>query len=151
MTGARLICCAILALTGCERPTSPLVTMGSDPAIEELVLAGFGITDTVTVGTGGFRVGGYHNFSIYDSLRISFTASRTVAGPGTGEVLVRVGPANTFTIALGLTRQEVSILVPTGVLAKPQSSALTFYARDPEVSLVLTHLRVVGWAARHDP
>jgi hypothetical protein len=150
MTGARLICCVILVLTGCERPTSPLLSMGSEPAIEELVLAGFGITDTVTVGTGGFRVGGYHNFSTYDSLRISFTANYAAAGAGTGGVLVRVGPANTFSVLLSLPQQEVSILVPTALLAKPQSSALTFYARDPEVSLVLTRLRVVGWAGRHD-
>lgn len=150
MTGARLICCAILVLTGCERPTSPLVSIGSDPAIEELVFAGFGITDTVTVGTGGFRVGVYHNFSNYDSLRISFTAGRIAAVPGTGEVLVRVGPANTFSVALGLIPQEVSILVPTAVLAKPHSSALTFYARDPEAAVVLTHLRVTGWTTRHD-
>jgi hypothetical protein len=150
MTGARLICCVILVLTGCERPTSPLVSAGSAPAIEELVLAGFGVTDTVIVGTAGFRVGGYHDFSTYDSLRISFNARGAAGDIGTGEVLVRVGPANVFSVPLGLSQQEVSILISTALLPKPHSSALTFYARDPEMSLVLTGLRVVGWAARHD-
>jgi hypothetical protein len=89
----------------------------------------------------------YHDFSPYDSLRIAFSAEQLDAGPNTGHILIRIGPVDYFRDTLGARQQEMAINVDCALLAKPQSSALTFYAADPEGCLRLAHLRVIGWSS----
>ena len=135
----------ILVLAGCDRST-----LVSDPGIEiragnAMILQGFNPADTVVVGPEGYRVGGYYDLSLFDSVRIDFSASRLNSGGAASEIVVRVGPANYFRDSLVGQQKEVSISIMRAALAKPQSSALTFFAPDGDGPLILSHLRVVGW------
>jgi hypothetical protein len=145
MTRYLLFCAAILLAPGCER--SNLV---SDTGIEvrpgnTMILQGFNSIDTAIVGPEGFRVGGYYDLSPFDSVRIDFSASRLNAGGAASQIIVRVGPANYFVDSLLGQQKEVSIFIKRAELAKPHTSALTFFAPDGDGPLVLARLRVVGW------
>ncbi len=139
----------ILIAAGCERPTVAVETGGGAtlPPEQILVLNGFNQADTVVVGSEGYRVGLYHDFSPFDSLRFSFSAEQLNPGSQTAQVMIRVGPANYFRDTLLSRQEEVSINVNCATLAKPHSSAITFYAADPDGRILLTHLRVIGWTA----
>jgi hypothetical protein len=136
----------ILIAAGCERPIVAPETSGPRRVEEFLVFSGFSSTDTVVVGPEGLRVGLYHDFSPYDSLRIVFSAERLDPGTQSVHILVRIGPANYFRDTLVARQKEIAIHVDCALLAKPQSSALTFYAADPSGRLLLAHLRVMGWS-----
>ena len=145
MTRFLLFGVAILLALGCER--SDLV---SDTGIEvragnTMILQGFNSIDTAIVGPEGYRVGGYYDLSPFDSVRIDFSAARLNSGDATTQIVVRVGPANYFRDSLIGQRKEVSIFITRAALAKPQSSALTFFAPDGDGPLILAHLRVHGW------
>jgi hypothetical protein len=147
MNRAAGIALAILFAAGCERPFLAPDPPPSKRVDQFLVLSGFGPTDTVTVGAEGYRVGLYHDFSPYDSLLILFDAQQLNDGALSGYLMVRVGPANYFPCALALAKVEVAVPVDCSLLAKPHSSALTFYATDPDGRYRLTHLRVMGWGS----
>ena len=147
MVRTLVVCGMILSLAGCERsiisPTSTIPVR-----IEQYVLIGrFNESDTVLVGPNGFRVGWYHDFSPYDSLIISFSANRLAAGDMCSHVLIRIGPATYIGDSLMVSQKDFSIRIRTSDLEKPHSSALTFFAPDPEAALLLSHLRVIGWCS----
>jgi hypothetical protein len=134
----------ILVAAGCERP-SLAPEIGGAPTVEQsLLLRGFNSIDTVIVGSEGIRVGLYHDFSSYDSLRISFTGAQVASSATTGKVLVRIGPANYFTVQVGPQPTEIVMRVNCAKLPKPHSSALTFFAGDQDGQVFLANLRVVG-------
>jgi hypothetical protein len=140
-----LFCAAILVALGCERAT---LVSDTDSVIRvggTLILQGFSATDTAVVGPEGYRVGGYYDFSPFDNIKIEFSAMRLNPGEGTSHILVRVGPVNYFSDSLLTHRKEVSIVINRTDLAKPQSSALTFFAPDGDGPLIVSHLRVNGW------
>jgi hypothetical protein len=143
---ARFLLCfvAILAVPGCERST---LVSDADSAIRAgntMILQGFNPIDTAVVGPEGYRVGGYYDLSPFDSVRIEFSAARLNAGNAPSQIVVRVGPANYFRDSLVGQQKEVSISITRADLAKPQSSALTFFAPDGDGPLILARLRVVG-------
>lgn len=145
MTRFLLCCAAILVALGCERPTLVSDTDIEIRAGNTLILRGFSATDTAVVGPEGYRVGGYHDFSPFDSIEINFYAVRLNSGEGTRHILIRVGPANYFGDSLLAQQKEISVVIKRADLVKPHSSALTFFAPDGDGPLIFTHLRVNGW------
>ncbi len=144
MTRFLLCFVAILVLAGCERSTLVSDTDSEIRAGNTMILQGFNLTDTAVVGPEGYRVGGYYDLSPFDSVRIDFSAARLNAGNATSQIVVRVGPANYFRDSLVGQQKEVSMTITRSALAKPQSSALTFFVPDGAGQLILTRLRVVG-------
>jgi hypothetical protein len=145
MTRFLVFSVVILLFSGCERST-----LVSDPGIEiragnSLIVQGFNPIDTAIVGPEGYRVGGYYDLSPFDSVRIGFSAARLNSGDATSQIIVRVGPVNYFRDSLPGQQKDVSLSFSRAALAKPQSSALTFFAQDGDGPLILSHLRVVGW------
>lgn len=145
MSRSLVVCVAILVAFGCERPTLAPDTSIGEQVGHTLILSGFSATDTVVVGPEGYRVGVYHDFSPFDSMRINFSAMRLNPGARTSHILIRVGPVNYFGDSLLAQQKEVSIFINRADLAKPRSSAVTFFAPDTDGPLILAHLRVVGW------
>jgi len=110
-----------------------------------MIVQGFNPIDTAVIGPEGYRVGGYFDLSPFDSVRIDFSAARLNSGVGISHIVVRVGPANYFLDSLLGQQKEVSIFLKSADLAKPHTSALTFFAPDGDGPLILARLRVVGW------
>jgi hypothetical protein len=143
-----VICSTILFLAGCNlSPFSPTAVAPATTQQDEII-RGFGATDSVIVGSDGYRVGWYYDFSGYDSLRINFSAKRLELGPGFDHILIRIGPACYLSDSLIALQQDFSLLVRRSDIAKPQFCALTFYVTDVGVRLLLWQLRVIGWAAQ---
>ena len=134
----------LLVAAGCERPPVAPETGGAPQIEQSLLLRGFNSIDTVIVGSEGLRVGLYHDFSSFDSLRISFFGAQVAATATTGKVLVRIGPASYFTAQVGPEVTEIVMVVDCAKLPKPHSSALTFFAGDQDGQVFLANLRVVG-------
>ena len=109
---------------------------------------GFGNADTVTVGGNGFRIPGYYHFDPFDSLSIHFTARRLAIRPTFDHLLINVGPPYYVSDSLSALQKDFSIPVRSSDLAKAHYAALTFIVQDPETSLMLSQLRVVGWGVR---
>jgi hypothetical protein len=133
----------ILVAAGCERPiVAPELGGGTQGVEQSLLLSGFNAADTVIVGSAGFRVGVYHDFSSYDSLHITFVGAQAAAGTGT--IRIKVGPANSFTAVVGPDARGIVVVVDCAQLPKPHSSALTFYAGEQGGKVFLANLRVFG-------
>jgi hypothetical protein len=143
-----VICSTILFLAGCDLSTiNPGVI---SPATTEPVeiIHGFAQIDTVTVGSEGFRVGWYYDFTGYDSLRINFSAKRLALSPAFDHIFIKIGPAFGLSDSLFAPQKDFSLLVKQSDIAKPQFAALTFYVPDAGVRLLLSQLRVIGWTAQ---
>jgi hypothetical protein len=120
------------------------------PAIagQVTVIQGFGDADTASVGNGGYRVGWYFDFKAYDSLRINFSAKRLAPGSAVDHILIKVGPASYFSDSLSTPQKDFSILVKPAEVVKSQFAAFVFIVPDADASLILSRLRVIGWATR---
>jgi hypothetical protein len=143
-----VICGTILFLVGCNLSPFSSSIVAPIGAQQDEIIRGFGETDSVIVGPEGFRVGGYHDFSGYDSLRINFSAKRLTPGPAFDHILIRIGPAYYVSDSLFTLQQDFSLPVRRSDIAKSHFAALTFYATDAGVRLLLWQLRVVGWTTR---
>jgi hypothetical protein len=145
-----LVCGTILFLGGCERLPDPPFAPASTPApaAQTLIIHGFGNADTASVGNEGYRVGWYFDFKDYDSLRINFSARRLAFGSAVAHILVKVGPSSYFGDSLSASQKDFSILIKPAALVKSQFAALVFIVPDAEATLVLSRLRVIGWAIR---
>ena len=150
MIKSLLVFSTVFFLGGCERlPDPPLApASASSPAGQILIIHGFGGTDTVSVGNEGYRVGWYFDFKDFDSLRINFSANRLAFGSTVDHILIKVGPGCYFSDSLSAPQKDFSILVKPAAIAKSQFAALVFIVPDAETSLVLSRLRVIGWATR---
>jgi hypothetical protein len=138
----------ILFCWGCER-SSNLPPAPAPAAIGQVtIISGFGNADTASVGNGGYRVGWYFDFRDYDSLRIKFSARRLAFGSAVDHILVKVGPSSYFGDSLSASQKDFSILIEPTAIAKSQFAALVFIVPDAESVLLLSRLRVVGWAIR---
>jgi hypothetical protein len=143
-----VVCCMILFLAGCDLSTISPGVIGPATTEPVEIIHGFAQIDTVTVGSEGFRVGWYYDFSSYDSLRINFSAKRLAPRPAFDHILVKIGPACYLSDSLFTLQKDFSLLVRRSDIAKPQFGALTFYVSDAGVRLLLWQLRVVGWSAQ---
>jgi hypothetical protein len=143
-----VLCLAISFLAGCRLSPFSSTVVAPSTVQQDEIIRGFGATDSVIVGSEGYRVGWYYDFSGYDSLRINFSAKRLEPGPGFDHILVRIGPACYLSDSLIILQQDFSLLVRRSDIAKPQFAALTFYVTDVRVRLLLWQLRVTGWASQ---
>jgi len=143
-----VICSTILFLAGCDLSTISPGAIGPVTTEPFVIIRGFGETDTVTVGTEGFRVGWYYDFSGYDSLRINFSAKRLAPGPAFDHILVKIGPACGLSDSLFAPQKDFSLFVKPSDIAKPHFAALTFFVPDAGVRVVLSQLRVIGWTSQ---
>ncbi|MGA9365314.1 MAG: hypothetical protein WBW16_13195 [Bacteroidota bacterium] len=140
-----VVCSTLLFLTGCDifpRAVGPTTTES------DLIIRGFDETDTVTVGREGIRVGGYYDFSAYDSLRINFSAKRLSLSPAFDHIQIIVGVACRLSDSLSAVQKDISLLVKPPGIVKPYCVGLTFIVPDTGVRLLLSQLRVIGWPAQ---
>jgi hypothetical protein len=143
-----VLCSTFLFLVGCNLSPFSSSTVAPVSAQQDEIIRGFDGTDSVIVGSEGFRVGWYHDFSGYDSLRINFSAKRLTPGPTFDHILIKIGPAYYVSDSLFASQQDFSLLVRRSDIAKSHFAALTFYVTDAGVRLLLSQLRVIGWAAQ---
>ncbi|MCX6144969.1 MAG: hypothetical protein NTZ35_17325 [Ignavibacteriales bacterium] len=148
MIKALLVCGTILFLGGCERlPDPPLAPASSSaPAGQILIIHGFGNADTASVGNEGYRVGWYFDFKDYDSLRINFSAKRLAFGSSVDHILIKVGPACYISDSLSASQKDFSLFIKPAAIPKSQFAALVFIVPDADATLLLSQLRVIGWA-----
>ena len=138
-----LMMMAALLCLGCGRAT------GSGP--EEVVssgtvAAGFGNEPCILTSSNVVRVGTYYDFSIYDSLQISFSAARLSTDLPFDVILVKIGPATYLRDTLYAMEKNVSLGVNVSQISKPGFCALTFWTLDPLTVLKLQNLHIVAWA-----
>jgi hypothetical protein len=145
-----MLCVFAAALTGCQRSVIEPPSE-SDPALalplttQVIIVEGFGDKTSIVAGQNGVRVGWYYDFSRYDSLRINFSAQRVGAESPCDHILIKIGPGFSLRDSLSALKKDFSLHVPCADLAKRHFAALTFYVPDPDVDLVLSDLRIVGW------
>jgi hypothetical protein len=140
-----VVCGTLLFLTGCDifpRAVGPATTES------DLIIRGFDETDTVTVGREGIRVGGYYDFSSYDSVRINFSAKRLSLTPAFDHIQIRIGVACRLSDSLLVAQKDISLFIKPPNIVKPYCAALTFIVPDTGVHLLLSQLRVIGWPAQ---
>lgn len=144
-----VVCFTFVFLAGCD--LSPFSSEATGPleGQEELIIEGFGGADTATVGRKGIRVGGYYDFSGYDSVRISFTAKRLFLSPAFDHIEVTIGVHCRLSDSLLTAQKDVSLLAKTPDIVKPYCVALTLAVPDTGVRLLLSQLRVVGWLTQY--
>ncbi|MEW6509454.1 MAG: hypothetical protein AB1428_00700 [Bacteroidota bacterium] len=137
---------------GCGRPsTGPVLPFGDSPngsqplvIIESLIDA-----PASAIGPYGYiRIGWYHDFSQYDSLRITVSVKRVSPSSAYDRFLIKVGPAFSLRDSISAGEQTFSFLLKTSDLAKPNFAALALMVLDPDVMLQFSHLRVSGWGSR---
>jgi len=145
MTRILISLCLPLLLSGCYRdyaPTQPLPVMHVGRKIIVNALAGS--TET-SVNWRGLRIGGYYDFSSYDSLVVTFNALRVQGSAATIPLGIKIGPAFYAYVDLARPVQSFRYTVVVPLIAKPQFAALTFLVRDTVSSIMLSDVVVVGW------
>ena len=137
---------AIFLLSGCERSTlSPDTVDGNHPVIQVVIVEGFaGVEADVTPGNI-LRIPGYYDLSPFDSIRISFTAERMTPIAPVDHILVKVGPMCHRRDSLSALQKDFSVMFTRWDLAKPRMCAFSFFSPDPDATLQLSQLKVIGW------
>jgi len=139
-------CITALLCYGCERSiVSGPDELRSATQVEVVVINGFGEDTCMLTSSVLIRVGSYYNFRPFDSLRVSFSATRMTTHLPFDEILVRIGPACYLRDSVRALQKNVSLSVQVCDIAKPTFCALTFLTRDSLTILRLSDLRVVGW------
>ena len=132
---------AVLCL-GCGRAT---VSSPDENLTSGTLIDGFGNEPRVLTSSKIIRVGTYYDFSEYDSVRISFRATRLATDRPFDEILVKIGPSTYLRDSVFAILEHVSLTVSVSAISKPTFCALTFWTLDPLTVLELSDLRVVGW------
>jgi hypothetical protein len=137
-----LMVMAALLCWGCGRATGS----GPDEVVSSgTVVTGFGNEPRVLTSSQVVRVGSYYDFSMYDSLRISFSAARLSTDLPFDVVLVKIGPATYLRDTVYSAEKNVSLSVKVSQISKPGFCALTFWTFDPLTVLKLYNLHVEAW------
>ena len=134
---------ALLSL-GCGKAT---VSSLDESVASGTVIDGFGVEPVILTSSKLIRVGTYYDISMYDSLRISFSATRLSAERRFDEVLVRIGPTTNLRDTVYAIQENVSLRLKVSTISKPTFCAFTFWTADPQTVLELSDLRVVGWTS----
>ncbi len=134
-----------LMLAGCSRTGDPTGSIANTQTVEVTLFDGYRGGEAVLVGQGGLRVGGgYFDFSPYDTLRIGFTARRSEPGTSVARILVRIGPVTYRQDSVVTDQKLVAIILRVADLSKSTFAAVTIYATEAGVPLLLSDLSVVG-------
>ncbi len=143
-------CIAALLCYGCERSSTISEPHDIPPLTQApvVLIDGFGEKAPMLTSSTIIRVGTYYNFLPYDSLRVSFSATRLATELPFDEILVKIGPATYLRDSVYATQENVSLVVRVSDISKPVFCALTFRTNDPQTVLRLTDLRVIGWMSK---
>lgn len=141
---------AALVCSGCDRSTvsGPDGVRSSTQVVQVVVIDGFGDNASTLTTSTYVRVGTYFDFSPFDSLRISFKATRLTAQLPFDEILIRIGPTCYIRDSVYATEKNVEFTVRADAISKRQFCALSFLTTDSRVLLKLSDLRVVGWMSK---
>jgi hypothetical protein len=134
-----------VAFFGCERPTEPAEVRAPSKIVQVVLVDGLGDHAGILTSVSHVRVGTYYDFRPYDSLQITFTATRLATETPFDEILVRIGPTYCLRDSVIAAEQDVTLRVTVSDIAKSQSCALSFLTFDSRALLQLSRLRVVGW------
>jgi len=137
--------CLPLLLPGCYRDYTPTQPLPVTHVGQKVIVNAFAGPAETTVNWQGRRIGGFYDFSAYDSLVVTFQAGRVSGGEALVPLSLKIGPAYyAHSVVSGQDQGfEYHVLVP--LLAKPQSAALTFIVQDTVSSVLLSNVLVVGW------
>jgi hypothetical protein len=140
---AALLCC------GCGRGTiSEPGEVGSTAQSPQVVINGFSEEPCLLTDSRMIRVGWYYDFSNYDSIRITFSATRISTERPFDEILIKIGPATYLRDTVSTVQKQVQISVKVSTIAKSVSCAFVFWSLHPLTELSLSNLRVIGWSRK---
>jgi len=150
MEKALVMCIASLLCCGCDRPTvsGPDEIRSSGQVVQVVVIEGLGDDPGTLTSSTYIRIGTYFDFRPYDSLQISFNATRVTTQLPFDEIVVRIGPSQYLRDSVYATQEKVSLRVKVSAISKSQFCALTILTGDSRALLELSDLRVVGWMTR---
>jgi hypothetical protein len=145
-----VMCLATLLCIGCGRPTvtGPDEVRASGQVVQVVLIDGFGEDPRTLTSTRYIRIGTYFDFRPYDSLQISFNATRVTSQLPFDEIMVRIGPSHYLRDSVYSTQENVSLRVKVPAVSKNQFCALTILTGDSTAFLQLSDLRVVGWMTK---
>ena len=130
---------------GCYRDNAPTQPLPVTHVGQKVVVSDFAGSMETYVDWQGRRVGGFYDFSGFDSLVVTFHAG-TVSGGGSPVPLsLKIGPSYYANGVVSDPDQGFEYHVLVTQLAKPQSAALTFIVQDTLSSVLLSNFVVVGW------
>ena len=136
------------AIVGCQRPTEPSEVRAPSQVVQVVLVDGFGDYAGILTSVSLVRVGTYYDFRPYDSLHITFTATRLAAETPFDEILVRIGPTYCVRDSVRTAEKDVTLRVTVTEISKNQYCALSFLTFDSRALLRLSRLRVIGWMLR---
>ena len=140
-----LLLLLLFPVLGCYRdygPTQPVHVMCE---AQRTILSDFaGSTETV-VDCHGLWIRGHFDFSLYDSLVITFNAAPIPGSAAEIPLAVKVGPAFYAYGTLTGDARAQEYHVRTALLAKPKYASLAFLVRDTQSGVLLSDLLVVGY------
>jgi len=143
----KLLPLALLFLSpACFRDNVPVQPMPVTHVGHEVIVSEF-FSDPPDrrVNWDGLRIGGYFDFSRYDSLVVTFEAGRVPGGQAQVPLSLKIGPTYYVRAIVSGQDQAFEYHVLVRQLAKPQSAALTFIVQDTVSSVLLSNVLVVGW------
>lgn len=141
------LCLPLLLWLGCREPivTEPADLREAGQVVSETVIDGFGEELAPLTSSQLVRVGGYYDLSGYDSLWISFTATRVSSQLPFDEVWIKIGPAHYVREIVSTTRQQIFCSVNVPEISKSNFCAFQLLTTDSRTQLELSGLRVIGW------
>ena len=145
MIRALAICTSIALLVGCRSSINDPQNTRVPHVVQVTIVDATTTVDPVVVGERGFRVGWYYDLTPFDSIRITFTATRLTPTAPHDHIVVKLGPTLYLNDSISVAEQDFSMLVMRGDLSKPAFSALVFFVSDSGSSIKLSNLRMVGW------
>jgi len=135
----------LLLSPGCFRDTAPNEPRAVPHAGYEVIITDLEGSEAKFVDWHGYRVGGYYDFSTYDSLAITFVAHGVPGGASVIPLSVKIGPGYYAFFKVAGEQQQFTYGVPVRFLVKPHLAALVFSVQDTVSSVLLSDLTVGGW------
>jgi hypothetical protein len=147
MTKTLVMCIPALLCFGCWRSdiSGPDELRASGHVVQVVLVEGFSESAVVLTTSNIISLGAYYDFRPFDSLWISFGATRLTSQLPFDEIHVRVGPVHDLRDSLYSVQKNVLLRVKVSDISKPNYCSLTFWATDPRAVIQLTDLRVIGW------
>ena len=138
-----------LLFFGCTRDSSvPVSDAYGHAAVQVVIVDGAGETDPVVTAASMVKLPGYYDLSAFDSILVSFRAERLEQRVPSDQVLVKIGPACYRQDSVSGLARDIAVRFYRSDLSKPNFCAISFLAGNPEASLVLKRIKVVGWVTQ---
>ena len=130
---------------GCYRDNTPTQPLPVTHVGQKVVVSDFTGSMETSVDWRGRRVGGFYDFSGFDSLVVTFHARHLPGGAPQVPLSLKIGPSYYAYGVVSDPDQGFEYHVLVSLLAKPRSAALTFIVQDTISSVLLSNFVVVGW------